>query len=152
MYFICIFWRVPLFFIFFFFNDTATTEIYTLSLHDALPISMPPEATWLGVTCFQWSPPSVVRKTLAQLKPLTLLPIAQPTLSVTMCRRSPSVRTTPVLTGLDDALMGVPAGVMFGLRPVLARVTKDKVNTKALMTRRTAAKGKKRFIRPRVPA
>src|SRR2546429_1398806 len=25
--------------IFFFFNDTATTEIYTLSLHDALPIS-----------------------------------------------------------------------------------------------------------------
>src|SRR5260221_6676085 len=29
-----------LFFFFFFFNDTATTEIYTLSLHDALPISL----------------------------------------------------------------------------------------------------------------
>src|SRR6266540_6872965 len=28
-------------FFFFFFNDTATTEIYTLSLHDALPISYP---------------------------------------------------------------------------------------------------------------
>src|SRR6266511_196829 len=28
-------------FFFFFFNDTATTEIYTLSLHDALPISRP---------------------------------------------------------------------------------------------------------------
>src|SRR2546422_8057233 len=27
-------------FIFFFFNDTATTEIYTLSLHDALPICL----------------------------------------------------------------------------------------------------------------
>src|SRR5690349_22182333 len=27
-------------FMFFFFNDTATTEIYTLSLHDALPISL----------------------------------------------------------------------------------------------------------------
>src|SRR5260370_41389836 len=27
-------------FLFFFFNDTATTEIYTLSLHDALPILM----------------------------------------------------------------------------------------------------------------
>src|SRR5256886_4040985 len=27
-----------MFFLFFFFNDTATTEIYTLSLHDALPI------------------------------------------------------------------------------------------------------------------
>src|SRR2546427_1988100 len=26
--------------LFFFFNDTATTEIYTLSLHDALPISI----------------------------------------------------------------------------------------------------------------
>src|SRR2546422_11046317 len=29
---------VSSFFFFFFFNDTATTEIYTLSLHDALPI------------------------------------------------------------------------------------------------------------------
>src|SRR6266705_6852906 len=29
----------PLYIFFFFFNDTATTEIYTLSLHDALPIS-----------------------------------------------------------------------------------------------------------------
>ena len=27
---------------FFFFNDTATTEIYTLSLHDALPILLSP--------------------------------------------------------------------------------------------------------------
>src|SRR2546429_2674062 len=30
---------------FFFFNDTATTEIYTLSLHDALPILWP--SAWL---------------------------------------------------------------------------------------------------------
>src|SRR3989442_14882278 len=30
----------PSYFFFFFFNDTATTEIYTLSLHDALPISV----------------------------------------------------------------------------------------------------------------
>src|SRR2546427_10806656 len=30
----------PTIFVFFFFNDTATTEIYTLSLHDALPISL----------------------------------------------------------------------------------------------------------------
>src|SRR5256885_4000319 len=28
-------------YLFFFFNDTATTEIYTLSLHDALPIFAP---------------------------------------------------------------------------------------------------------------
>src|SRR3712207_9270412 len=32
---------ITVYFIFFFFNDTATTEIYTLSLHDALPISAP---------------------------------------------------------------------------------------------------------------
>src|SRR2546422_7424034 len=34
---------LPAFYIsfFFFFNDTATTEIYTLSLHDALPIFQP---------------------------------------------------------------------------------------------------------------
>src|SRR5256886_10026206 len=31
---------MPLCVFFFFFNDTATTEIYTLSLHDALPISV----------------------------------------------------------------------------------------------------------------
>src|SRR5258708_39145974 len=31
--------RAPFSVFFFFFNDTATTEIYTLSLHDALPIS-----------------------------------------------------------------------------------------------------------------
>src|SRR3712207_6871131 len=40
--------------IFFFFNDTATTEIYTLSLHDALPIS------WIwrpGRMRFEYDPP-----------------------------------------------------------------------------------------------
>src|SRR5256885_9347399 len=33
---------------FFFFNDTATTEIYTLSLHDALPISQPAKPSVAG--------------------------------------------------------------------------------------------------------
>src|SRR3712207_9382913 len=37
---------------FFFFNDTATTEIYTLSLHDALPIS-----TGEPVRQFAYTPP-----------------------------------------------------------------------------------------------
>src|SRR3989442_4894215 len=41
----------------FFFNDTATTEIYTLSLHDALPISSSPPSrssttTWLALNPF----------------------------------------------------------------------------------------------------
>src|SRR5882762_11842305 len=35
--------HMSFFFFFFFFNDTATTEIYTLSLHDALPILPPGE-------------------------------------------------------------------------------------------------------------
>src|SRR5215467_16289954 len=51
-----------LFFFFFFFNDTATTEIYTLSLHDALPISSPswrpcrsrPPPRWRSSTLRRW--------------------------------------------------------------------------------------------------
>src|SRR5258708_19700084 len=38
--------RAPLSSLFFFFNDTATTEIYTLSLHDALPI-------YRAIICFR---------------------------------------------------------------------------------------------------
>src|SRR5258708_28900928 len=39
LYILTLFWRNGSCLLFFFFNDTATTEIYTLSLHDALPIS-----------------------------------------------------------------------------------------------------------------
>src|SRR5476649_1692342 len=53
-------------FLFFFFNDTATTEIYTLSLHDALPIyatlTTDPScamAEW-GIALSRWSNPFVV--------------------------------------------------------------------------------------------
>src|SRR3712207_8207106 len=61
---------------FFFFNDTATTEIYTLSLHDALPISAvsvtarpsgatspPPRA---GAT---WTSPAGARSTSTTARP-----------------------------------------------------------------------------------
>src|SRR4051794_41760456 len=37
---------------FFFFNDTATTEIYTLSLHDALPISVDAKGEPLKATSY----------------------------------------------------------------------------------------------------
>src|SRR3712207_8362876 len=40
---------------FFFFNDTATTEIYTLSLHDALPISAQPSPPGREETPSWWS-------------------------------------------------------------------------------------------------
>src|SRR6266576_6129078 len=49
-FFFSLFSLFPLFFLFFsfffFFNDTATTEIYTLSLHDALPISRDVFGLW----------------------------------------------------------------------------------------------------------
>src|SRR5256885_13309615 len=45
-------------FFFFFFNDTATTEIYTLSLHDALPIFAAARKSVLGK---QRTPSSVAR-------------------------------------------------------------------------------------------
>src|SRR5690349_24506783 len=41
------------FFFFFFFNDTATTEIYTLSLHDALPIFFVQDLTPSGISTVQ---------------------------------------------------------------------------------------------------
>src|SRR3712207_8132764 len=50
---------------FFFFNDTATTEIYTLSLHDALPIS---SAGTSSVANRPTPPPSSVRN--RRLRPI----------------------------------------------------------------------------------
>src|SRR3712207_8461572 len=57
----------------FFFNDTATTEIYTLSLHDALPISTQLDAVHRvlgrpGVILVGEGSPSRVRPLLAQEK------------------------------------------------------------------------------------
>src|SRR5260221_12891523 len=42
------------FIFFFFFNDTATTEIYTLSLHDALPISRGSSCLACIRRCWMW--------------------------------------------------------------------------------------------------
>src|SRR2546430_13086526 len=45
-----------MFLFFFFFNDTATTEIYTLSLHDALPILLCPLSDWrIALTCLAFT-------------------------------------------------------------------------------------------------
>src|SRR2546428_6235562 len=63
-----------LIFFFFFFNDTATTEIYTLSLHDALPIftcdllRVPLKITIKPVYC----PPNCVNLVLAFDKTMSL--------------------------------------------------------------------------------
>src|SRR5256884_5031333 len=45
-----------LLFFFFFFNDTATTEIYTLSLHDALPISVVEKDDVAGLLAAEHTP------------------------------------------------------------------------------------------------
>src|SRR2546428_11056614 len=60
---------------FFFFNDTATTEIYTLSLHDALPISPETRPFWLI------SPTILPSLTTASLLTpnFTIMEIASPT-------------------------------------------------------------------------
>src|SRR6266496_6622461 len=73
--------QLILFLFFFFFNDTATPEIYTLSLHDALPIS---ESRFpllcLGVTAFVCSrlvtamtgwPSALARTARPTIDPLT---------------------------------------------------------------------------------
>src|SRR2546429_4427322 len=52
------------FFFFFFFNDTATTEIYTLSLHDALPIYRTGNGLWAALA-----------RTTAGLNILNLTPV-----------------------------------------------------------------------------
>src|SRR5256885_16961240 len=61
---------------FFFFNDTATTEIYTLSLHDALPISSPRTA-----------PPPKDSRSLIRTSTSCC-----PTASATTATRSPAAR------------------------------------------------------------
>src|SRR2546426_12025687 len=59
-------------FFFFFFNDTATTEIYTLSLHDALPIWFSSASSHLPE---KREPPSEhVRSTRPGLSPNVTLP------------------------------------------------------------------------------
>src|SRR3712207_9478520 len=59
--------------LFFFFNDTATTEIYTLSLHDALPICPRPAGKSRRVLC------------AAATVPCRACMAAQPSLRVACC-------------------------------------------------------------------
>src|SRR2546429_6961905 len=71
--------RSPLYLSFFFFNDTATTEIYTLSLHDALPIFHELGAEELARERSQRVPHALLehdRRTAEELHPATVLPAA----------------------------------------------------------------------------
>src|SRR2546422_8618639 len=62
----CLFCLV--FFFFFFFNDTATTEIYTLSLHDALPISFVRTAEAKGLSPFRVTRRHVARNAVIPVR------------------------------------------------------------------------------------
>ena len=58
---------------FFFFNDTATTEIYTLSLHDALPICLLSRhlvggVSQIQINCRTWSIESQDKKNITSLE------------------------------------------------------------------------------------
>src|SRR6267143_6827402 len=56
--------------LFFFFNDTATTDIYTLSLHDALPISTPLRMDDLSPRLFRRNAlPSMKQRRVVKVSP-----------------------------------------------------------------------------------
>src|SRR5256885_12043944 len=57
--------------VFFFFNDTATTEIYTLPLHDALPISLRAASSSMGSSTSwpSWSSPRACRIRMCSATP-----------------------------------------------------------------------------------
>ena len=64
-------------FCFFFFNDTATTEIYTLSLHDALPISLRQRLRFLYLPILAAAAPPLFILPISRCgsAPLFILPI-----------------------------------------------------------------------------
>src|SRR3712207_8635048 len=68
--------------LFFFFNDTATTEIYTLSLHDALPISASscsvPISRSTGATSrtTNGSETNIVASTMPGVEKITWMPLS----------------------------------------------------------------------------
>src|SRR3712207_7325089 len=105
--------------LFFFFNDTATTEIYTLSLHDALPISASLRALpalkagtlWAGI--FIFSPiwgflPSLALRSRTENFPKPVILTSSPPLSasVTTLSKAPEVPLGLVLG--HPGLLGDP--------------------------------------------
>src|SRR5207247_5851726 len=92
---------------FFFFNDTATTEIYTLSLHDALPICSDDAPQWVSVNELGWGKLGYWRaRALAFL-------IAN------ACRESPLFATSTAF----------PAGVLISASPVTSSGARKPLST-----------------------
>src|SRR6266487_6494882 len=89
---------------FFFFNDTATTEIYTLSLHDALPISAfrrwPPSTAATSASSVPGTPP----RSCCFHEPASTHP----------ARGSWRVRLPLATDAADDGPGGLPRGGLLG--------------------------------------
>src|SRR3712207_7412125 len=74
---------------FFFFNDTATTEIYTLSLHDALPISCAPSAAAGSGRGRRGAPGAPVpARRRGRPRPQPPMPLARRPIAISVSRRS----------------------------------------------------------------
>src|SRR3712207_7132848 len=78
---------------FFFFNDTATTEIYTLSLHDALPI-------WPGAAQDAAAAEEALRPMRAALEPAT---VPQAPASLSLVDRFPRILEDRKSTRLNSS-------------------------------------------------
>src|SRR6266496_3076542 len=87
------------FFLFFFFNDTATTEIYTLSLHDALPM-LSLGATSSSIACMIEGTPAITITLPIQKPgaPDTLLSMSSAPLGMRVMRRRASFISAPVVS------------------------------------------------------
>src|SRR5256886_16082462 len=94
---------------FFFFNDTATTEIYTLSLHDALPIS---DGAMLGVLVRAVAP----ERSLQAIGDDAAVPdVEQPgELQLAIAQRRPHASRPPRVRVGDDSRFGIPQGKAVG--------------------------------------
>src|SRR5215467_8545494 len=137
------------FFFFFFFNDTATTEIYTLSLHDALPIcyarrphlpqvnkskgaSFPGFQRGQGMLGDEWrwkiytymlsagSPPPHESVLRVQKLPGFSFRFAEPWIDVIADNDGVTVKTTKGTERFDVVLMGTGFDVDLSRRPELA--------------------------------
>src|SRR6266852_9826929 len=100
---------------FFFFNDTATTEIYTLSLHDALPIlpkqPIPPNPKWVRRHAHideQRTPPDVLARQEPPEAAVVGLVAVVPHHPVVLRRhddRSPVVRRRMIVVGISTNIL-----------------------------------------------
>src|SRR2546425_7963200 len=113
--------RLLSFFIFFFFNDTATTEIYTLSLHDALPIyrsavhitlcDPAPSAPLRGGNSLPPRPPNRSRSTLPTVMARAPAPVSVHGLALALLRKlAERGARVGFLHGLRFAVRGPPGG------------------------------------------